>query len=158
MSLTTAVSRISDGAGAEVDGSDYIHAALRRKQVTLWWRDIAADSVAQVSFGPLPYAVKFRSAKFIPALAVTADDTDYATITVGSDNGAAGGITTLQEITTETSGSGGTGDLVAGTAVALGSITNADTVAAGKYLTVLLAKAASGVVTAGSVVLDFDYE
>lgn len=156
MSLTTAVRRLSHGAGAETDGDAYIQAAMRRKQVLLSWRDIAAASVAQVSFGPLPYAVRFRSAKLLPAIAVTAHDTTYATITVGSDDGAAGGVTSLQAKTTKITG--GTGNWVAGTAIALSDITNADTVAAGAYLTVTVAKASTGVITAGSVFLDFDYE
>lgn len=156
MGMKEACARISHGAHAETSGDAYLHAALRRRQVALRWSDNAAADVHQVSFGPLPYAIRMRLAKLLPSIAVTAHDTTYATITVGYDDGAAGGVTSLQAVTSKITG--GTGNWVAGTAIALSSIGAEDTVAAGKYLTVTVAKASTGVVSAGSVFLDFDYE
>jgi hypothetical protein len=109
-------------------------------------------------FGPLPYAFRCVTAKLLPRRALTADDTNYGTITVGFNDGAGGSVTTLQAVTTKKAASGGTGNWVAGTAIALSSIDAADVVTTATYLRAAVTKAGSGVVTDFSVVLDGYYE
>lgn len=156
MGFTTSCQLIAALADSETSGASYVKDALRRRQVVLTYTDAAAADVGQVSFGPLPYGVRFASAKLLPTKALTAHDTTYATIAVGSDDGAAGGVTALQTVTTKATG--GTGNWVAGTAIALSSIDAADTVAAGRYLTVTVAKASTGVVCDFRVFLDLYFE
>ncbi|MFA6167023.1 MAG: hypothetical protein WC700_10420 [Gemmatimonadaceae bacterium] len=156
MGFTTSCKLIAALADSESGGSAYVDDALRRRQIVLSYTDVAAADVGQVSFGPLPYGVKINLAKFLPTKALTAHDTTYATIAIGWDDGAAGGVTAFQTLTTKATG--GTGNWVAGTAIALASLTPANTVAAGAYLTVTVAKASTGVVCDFRVLLDVDYE
>jgi len=156
MGFTTSCKLIAALADSESGGAAYVDDALRRRQIVLTYTDVAAADVGQVSFGPLPYGVRFNSAKLLPTKALTAHDTTYATIAIGSDDGAAGGVTALQTITTKATG--GTGNWVAGTAIALSSIDAADTVAAAKYLTATVAKASTGVVCDFRIVFDVDFE
>jgi hypothetical protein len=156
MGFTTSCKLIAALADSESGGAAYVDDALRRRQIVLTYTDVAAADVGQASFGPLPYGVRFNSAKLLPTKAMTAHDTNYGTLAIGSDDGAAGGITALQTVTTKSTG--GTGNWVAGTAIALSSIDAADTVAAGRYLTVGVTKAASGIVCDFRIVFDVDFE
>jgi hypothetical protein len=156
MGFTTSCKLIAALADSESGGAAYVDDALRRRQIVLTYTDVAAADVGAVSFGPLPYGVRFNSAKLLPTKALIGHDSTYATIVIGSDDGAAGGVSALQTLTTKLTG--GTGHWTAGVAVALSSIDNADTVAAAKYLTVTVAKASTGVVCDFRVFLDVDYE
>lgn len=82
-----------------------------------------------------------KAIKLIPHGALTADDTDYATLTIGYNDGAGGAVTTIATITTKITG--GSGDWTAGTAISLTLTTTA--IADGKLLSYAIAKAASGV-------------
>jgi hypothetical protein len=132
--------------------------ALRKVTLKLPYMDAAAANVGVSTFGPLPFAFQCVTAKLIPRRALTADDSNYGTVTVGFNDGAGGSVTTLQAITTKKSGSGGTGDWVAGTAIALSSIDRADVVTAATYLRAAVTKTGTGVVTDFVVVIDGYYE
>lgn len=49
---------------------------------------------------------RLLAVRFIPAAALTADNTNYATITVSRRNAAGGGKTTVASVTTQITGSG----------------------------------------------------
>lgn len=84
------------------------------RQVDLLLIRAAAGTVdGDVYVNPLPVKLRIISGYFTPQAAVTANDTNYATITL------ANGATTLHSFDTRTSGSGGTGDLAATTPIAL---------------------------------------
>jgi hypothetical protein len=84
------------------------------RQVDLLLIRAAAGTVdGDVYVNPLPVKLRIVSGYFTPQAAVTANDTNYATVTL------ANGATTLHSFDTRTSGSGGTGDLAATTPIAL---------------------------------------
>jgi hypothetical protein len=84
------------------------------RQVDLLLIRAAAGTVdGDVYVNPLPVKLRIISGYFTPQAAVTANDTNYATVTL------ANGATTLHSFDTRTSGSGGTGDLAATTPIAL---------------------------------------
>jgi hypothetical protein len=84
------------------------------RQVDLLLIRAAAGTVdGDVFTNPLPVKLRIISGYFTPQAAVTANDTNYATVTL------ANGATTLHSFDTRTSGSGGTGDLAATTPIAL---------------------------------------
>ncbi len=90
------------------------------RQVDLLLIRAAAGTVdGDVYVNPLPVKLRIISGYFTPQAAVTANDTNYATVTL------ANGATTLHSFDTRTSGSGGTGDLAATTPVALTLATTA---------------------------------
>lgn len=156
MGLTSATACVGTMVGAETSGHVHVRDALRLVAIELPYEDMAASDVGVSMWGPLPYQFRVASAKILPRRALTAHDTDYATLTVGYNDGAGGSVTSLQAVTTKITG--GTGDWVAGTALALASLDSADTVAAGNYLRVAVTKAASGVVADFVVVITGWYE
>jgi hypothetical protein len=86
-------------------------------------------------------------AVFVPDAARTASDTDFANFALKV------GSTTIAEFTTETSGSGGTGNLVAGTKVDL-TLSNAASnplTAGTTILSAAVTKSGSGVALTGKV-------
>jgi hypothetical protein len=158
MGFSTACDNPPQLVASQSAGPADIVNALRKVSITLPYLDAAASDVGVSMFGPLPYAFRCVTAKLLPRRALTADDTNYGTITVGFNDGAGGSVTTLQAVTTKKAASGGTGNWVAGTAIALSSIDAADVVTTATYLRAAVTKAGSGVVTDFSVVLDGYYE
>jgi hypothetical protein len=158
MGFTTACNNPPQLVAAETAGPADIVNALRKVTIELPYMDAAAANVGVAMFGPLPYAFRCVTAKLIPRRALTADDTDYGTVTVGFNDGAGGSVTTLEAVTTKKAVSGGTGNWVAGTAIALSSIDRADVVTTATYLRAAVTKANSGVVADFVVVIDGYYE
>jgi hypothetical protein len=116
---------------------------------------IAAGTAAgDVFTNPLPVKLRIISGYFTPQAAVTANDTNYATVTL------ANGATTLHSFDTRTSGSGGTGDLVATTPIALtfasGAVGTAMEIAPGAAIKLNKAVTASGVAIYGRYSLYVD--
>lgn len=120
--------------------------AVGRVPTALWQKaaaDGAAGTATAESVIPRPMlAARVVGVEFVPAAAVTANDTDYATITVRKRDGAGGAASVIASVTTKITG--GSGNWTAFVAVSLGTITNADLLA-GDILTVEITKAASGV-------------
>lgn len=87
-----------------------------------------------------PYPLKIVSAKMAAPIAVTANDTNYATVTIGTRSGA-GSASTVAVMSTQITG--GSGNLVAFVPVAMTVTTTI--LAAGDVLTIKVVKAASGV-------------
>jgi hypothetical protein len=107
----------------------------------------AATPVAEVALGtvgPGPEGIPLGSVLISPSAALTASDTNYATITV-SKRTAGGSPVTIATATTKTSGGGGTGSWAAWTNVTIPAVAGAF-VTPGDVITVSTAKASSGVV------------
>lgn len=120
--------------------------AMGRAPAALWQKaaaDGAAGTATAESVIPRPMlACRVVGIELVPAAALTADDTDYATITVRKRDGAGGAASVIASVTTKITG--GSGNWTAFVPVSLGTITNADLLA-GDILTVEITKAASGV-------------
>lgn len=96
------------------------------------------------------------SAEYIPNADLSESDTDYATLDLNKADGAGGAFTSIDAITTQTAGSGGTGDWSDGDPVAW-SVSVADTLTAGQSLLVEITKTGcTGVaVPAGTVEITY---
>jgi hypothetical protein len=79
-----------------------------------------------------------------PSAAVTASDTNYATVLVSRRDASGGNRATIVSATTRTSGSGGTGSWTAFGRVSLGSLSNTS-LAEGQKVTIEVLKAGLGV-------------
>lgn len=116
----------------------------------------AATTTAETTFGVARLGTRLLSAYYQPAAALTADNTNYATITVSKRTSAGGTKTTIASVATTIAG--GTGNWTAWAPVPITlSATTADlTIAAGSSITYEIAKAGTGVqLPAGTVVLIF---
>lgn len=108
---------------------------------------LAADVTLLTSFsGPLQRAVEIVAAHFVPAAALTANDTDYAQIDVFAIDGA-GAATAYRGSTTRTDG---TGNWTAFIPVPLAN-TNAAPVAAGSHFAYQIIKQGAGVIVPAGV-------
>lgn len=119
------------------------------------WGKAAADGAAATATAEVPFhsvstkTQQVLSVTFTPAATLTANDTDYATLTVrkrsalGADGGA------VAEVTTKITG--GTGDWVAFKPVTIPLVATEPTLADGESLTIAIAKAASGVIVPAGV-------
>lgn len=109
--------------------------------------DAAANTATTALGNAAGDACSVVTGKLLPAGACTFHAANYATITVGVNNGAGGGVTTIATLKTDAA------SWVAGTAIAL-SLTSA-AVTAAQYLHVAIAKSGTGVaLPAFRVVLD----
>jgi hypothetical protein len=100
----------------------------------------AADTAASAPvLGPYDTGREIKKLSILPAGAVTANDTNYATITVEVNDGAGGAKTELVALTTEVAN----GNWVAGVPIVL--TLTADDIPAGGVIWITVAKAAAGV-------------
>lgn len=103
----------------------------------------AGTETADTYLGEIQYKSELLECYVISADTLTADNTDYATITVEKADGAAGTQTTIAEQTTKITGSG---DWAAATRVPITVVSDGEEeIAAGQVLSFKIAKAASGV-------------
>jgi len=86
--------------------------------------------------------LELLSVKYHPDDALTANACDYATLDINKEDGAAGGLTSLDAITTEVSG---TDDWAARVAESFGGIGVNDTLDAGEILVLQITKTGCGV-------------
>jgi hypothetical protein len=152
MGYTSATSHVAQTVTAYAGGPGQVAEALRLVSIELPYADLIAANVGVACYGPLPYAVRVKGAKLVPTRALTEDDTDYATVTLGSNDGAGGSVTSIVAVTTKKAASGGTGSWTAGTAIAL-TATPATTISEGAYVRAAVTKAGSGVVACFNLVL-----
>lgn len=123
-----------------------IDQALRRFHISLFVPGDATGGEAterQHCYFYLDKGLTAVSAQILPLGALTANDTNYKTIAIGTDDGAGGTHTAIGTLTTKITG--GSGDWVAGTAESVSTVTMDDAMTAGTYLSVKVTKAASGV-------------
>jgi hypothetical protein len=92
-----------------------------------------------------PFACKVVAATLTTPVNVTANDTTYATVTVAKRAADGGSSATVASETTQTTGSGGSGNLTAFAPFALPLTAANVELAAGAVLTVAVAKAGAGV-------------
>lgn len=113
---------------------------------------LAADTTDETPFfSPINDAV-ILSVKYIPNAALTANNTDYATLTVANRDAAGVAVGDIAAITTEITG---TGDWVAFVAEDFGVLANTE-VEAGGSVTFEIEKAGSGVVVpAGTLQVEY---
>jgi hypothetical protein len=114
---------------------------------------MAADATAEHTVAHFPRAAVITGVKFVPDDALTADNTDFATLSVYKRTSAGASQTLVASLTTEITG---TGDWTAFAAEALTLAGGgATTIAAGSSLTFAITKAAAGVaVPAGTLHID----
>lgn len=111
------------------------------------WQKAAADAAAGTATAEsliprLGRQERIVGIEFVPAAALTANDTDYATITVRKRDGAGGAAVVVATLTTKITG--GSGNWTAFVPVSLGTITAPDLLS-GDLLTIEITKAGSGV-------------
>lgn len=102
----------------------------------------AGDATAEIVIGAIRRAGTILSATYYPSAALTANDTNYATLLVDQRDGAGGAPANVATANTNTAG---TGSWTAFVGETLGTITNA-AVVAGALLTFEITKASAGVV------------
>lgn len=134
----------SAGAGSTASKIDHVHPPAAMS-VRFAADALAADEIAETVALRVKAASTLTKLYLIPDDALTANDTNFKTITVAKRDGAGGAGSTVAEVTTETTG---TGDWVAFIKIDMGSLTGA-VLAAGSILTVETAKTASGVALPG---------
>lgn len=108
----------------------------------------------------VPRKARLVGARALPMVAVTSDNTNYATINVTKDNGGGGSQTVILSNTTKNAGAG-LGSFAAGSYINLTpsivTTSGANDCDAGSYLQVQVAKAGSGVaLKIMSIDLDFE--
>ena len=109
----------------------------------------------------VPRKARLVGARALPMVAVTSDNTNYATINVTKDNGGGGSQTVVLSNTTKNTAGGGLGSFAAGSYINLTpsviTTSGANDCDAGSYLQVQVAKAGSGVaLKVMSIDLDFE--
>lgn len=112
----------------------------------------AAATLAETIVFSAPAGAIVLGVRFNPSAALTADNTDYATLTVARRDAAGANAADIAEITTEITG---TGDWVAFVAEDFAPLDNTSIVAGGS-VTFEIAKAGSGVVVPAGI-LQVDY-
>jgi len=108
----------------------------------------AADGAASTATSEVPVGMARRASKvlaayFIPASTLTADDTNYATLTISKRAAGGGSKTTVASVSTTTTGSG---NFVAWVPVPLTAVAAEVTVTALSQLSFEITKAGTGVV------------
>lgn len=127
------------GAAATASKSDHVH-PLQTETVVRPADAAANTATAETTVLCVKAASTLSAIKLCADGAVTADDTDYLTITVKKADGAGGASSTVAEATSKVTGGIA---IAARTKVSLGSLTG-PVLAAGSILTVAVAKAGSG--------------
>jgi len=150
MSHQTAALRIAHLAHAVAGEKDYVIDQLTRKTYPVQYQDLLLTDTGQSTIY-IPEGVTCIAAKLTPIISAAQHDTNYVTVNVGYDNGAAGGWTSLQSITSKITG--GVAH-VAGTAIALASIGPLVSIAGGKHFGMLITKAGAGILVAYNLTLD----
>lgn len=139
------------GNGTTAARANHVHAPAA--QSVRFAADAAASTAtAETVIAEFKAATTLSKVYLAPDAALTADNTNYATITIKVRDGAGGAASTVVALTTEITGSG---DWTAFTKVDLGTLANA-VIPAGAVLTKTVAKAASGVqLPSHALVLEF---
>lgn len=144
MTKKASVAKLSHLAHGETTGPADIDELNRTRVLRIGYGlEAAAGNTTELTLGIMEDAVELVSAKYIPGNALTANDTNYATLTLGSADGAGGAVTAFDAFTTKITG--GSGDWVQGVPETFTIVTSTDTLTEGQALVVDIAKAAAGV-------------
>lgn len=146
--FTTVLAADGSGSGLDADLLDGQSAAAFQVAAAtpIQWFKESADSLATTVTAErvvfvAPAGITITDVFVQPATALTANNTNYATITVARRNAGGGGKSTVATATTQVTG---TGNWTAFTAVSLGSLTNT-TLTDGQMITVEITKTGLGV-------------
>lgn len=93
------------------------------------------------------------SAEVIPANALTAHDTNYATLTLGSADGAGGAVTSFDSWNTKITG--GTGNWTQGVPETFTIVSSTDTLDEGEALMLVQASAGAGVAIDATIEVEY---
>jgi len=106
--------------------------------------------------GRLPGGAVVTAVKYVPSAGLTANSTNYATLTLGSRTSAGGSLTAVATANTKLSGAGGTGDWSAFSPVSIAVTAANATVPANGMLTVTAVKSGTGVdIPSGALVIEY---
>jgi hypothetical protein len=144
----------SDGTGSGLDADLLDGQSAEAFEVdglsneTRWFKE-SADSLATTTTSErvvftAPENVTIIDVSVEPAAALTASDTNYATILLARRDATGGNKVTVVSATTRTSGAGGTGSWTAFGTVSLGSLSNTS-LSEGQKLTIEVTKTGLGV-------------
>jgi hypothetical protein len=140
------------GSGLDADLLDGMNSgafALAGLTNGIQWRKETADTLPvsatseRVVF-TAPEDITITDVFIEPAAALTASDTNYATVVVARRDATGGNVATVASESTQALGSGGTGNWTAFSVVSLGSLSNTS-LAEGQKLTVEITKTGLGV-------------
>ena len=112
---------------------------------------MASTTTAEAFVASVPYAGLIKAIYFIPGAAITADASDFATLTVRKYDAAGANDEIVGTLTTELVAGGGIGNATAGVRYAFTLVSAQLPVVAGGSLTFEIAKAMSGVVVPASL-------
>lgn len=116
---------------------------------------LAADTVAETILGVLPYKADIKNVQFIPDSALTANNSNYASITF-SVRRAANSYSVREDIATLATQITGTGDWAAWTPVEEATALSNNELSVNDLITFRITKTGSGVaVPAGATVVEF---
>lgn len=149
------------GAAADSDNPDAKLASELAFSFPVVYQKVAADGAGDTltattaaTFFVARKACRIKASNILPAGALTAHGTTYATLTINKNDGAGGADTALASVTTELTGSG---HWVAGQTVAMTLATSVE-VAAGEVIGLQIAKASTGVaVPVSAIQLDVEW-
>lgn len=148
----TNVAKIKHLAHADSDGPSNLDNLLRKRRVRMHLQT-AATVTGEWTIMTAEGDCEILSAEIIPANALTANDTNYATFTIGSADGAGGAVTSFDSFNTKITG--GTGDWVQGVPEAFTIVSSTDTLDAGEALMLVQASAAAGVAVDATVEVEY---
>ncbi|MGH2640968.1 MAG: hypothetical protein ACRDGO_04625 [Actinomycetota bacterium] len=140
------------GSGLDADLLDGMNASafaqVGQSMAALWFKD-SADTLPILATSErvvfiAPEDVTITGVTIEPAAALTASDTNYATITVSRRDATGGNRVTVASRSTQTAGSGGTGSWTLFGTVSMGTLSNTS-VAEGEKLTIEVTKTGLGV-------------
>lgn len=138
---------IEDALGSDKTRSAAEASRMRRTvivPVALFAAEAMASSTSRALLLRTTGLVKVTAARILPDAALTANDTNYATITIVYNDDAGGGDTVVATVTTKTSGSGGSGSWTAAQSVGM-TLSTDSSIPASKAVQFVTAKASSGV-------------
>lgn len=111
-----------------------------------------AEHVVYRATGP----VIVKSVEYVPDAALTANDTNFATITLSRRNADGTNSVTVASVSTKTTGGGGSGNWSQWVSVALALTAANVAMVAGQILTIAITKPGAGVVVpAGQLLVDY---
>jgi len=150
----TVVSRVKHALHMYDDGPDRFDELMRRRSARLMLpADAAAGDATNYVLLKAETGLRLVSVDIAAAAVVTADADNYAILDLNKEDGAAGGLTSLDTTNTKT-GEGGT---LAARVPRSYSIAITDTLDAGEVLVLEVTKAGTGVVVT-DLLVDIHYE
>ena len=141
--------RLSSLVDSLTAGPATLNAALTRETINV---NIAADAAAGTAKNAVlfkaPAACRIVAARYIPGAVVTQDAANYAILDLNKEDGAAGGLTSLDSYSTQTAGNG----TIAARVGFAWAMVISDTLAVNEVLVLEITKAGTGVALSEAVV------